>query len=65
MRSRLGVVFVLGMFFLAGWAKPAFSQGGASNAQLNGSVRDESGGTVAKASITLRETETNRTYTAV
>jgi outer membrane receptor protein involved in Fe transport len=34
-------------------------------AQLNGTVRDQSGGTVAKATITLRETETNRTYSAV
>jgi hypothetical protein len=30
---------------------------------LNGSVRDASGGAVAKASISLREVETNRTYT--
>jgi hypothetical protein len=53
------------MVFLGGWAKPSYAQGGAGNAQLNGSVRDESGGSVAKATITLRETETNRTYSAV
>jgi len=46
-------------------AEAAFSQGGASAAQLNGAVRDESGGSVAKAAITLRETETNRTYNAI
>ena len=34
-------------------------------AQLNGTVRDPSGGTVANAAITLRETETNRTYAGV
>src|SRR5580693_5518569 len=50
---------------LCGWAKPAFSQGGASGAQLNGTVRDASGGSVAKATLTLRDVGTNRTYTAV
>jgi hypothetical protein len=50
---------------LGGWSKPALSQVGASTAQLNGAVRDTSGGSVAKASITLRETGTNRTYSAV
>jgi hypothetical protein len=65
MRPRLSLLVVLGMVFLGGWAKPSFAQGGAGNAQLNGSVRDESGGSVAKATVTLRETETNRTYTAV
>jgi outer membrane receptor protein involved in Fe transport len=65
MRPRLSSLVVLGMVFLGGWAKPSFAQGGAGNAQLNGSVRDESGGSVAKAAITLRDTETNRTYSAV
>ncbi len=65
MRRHLGLLFVLGVVFLGSWAKPSFSQGGASNAQLNGSVRDESGGSVAKAAITARDTETNRTYSAV
>src|SRR5271170_1749776 len=65
MRRSLGVWAVLGIVVLCGWAKPAFSQGGASAAQLNGSVRDASGGSVAKASLTLRDVGTNRTYTAV
>ena len=65
MKRRLGLLAVLGVVILGGWAKPAFSQAGASGAQLNGAVRDESGGSVAKAIITLRETETNRTYSAV
>ena len=63
--GRLGLLAVFGMVMLGGLAKPSFPQGGASVAQLNGTVRDESGGTVAKAAITARETETNRTYSAV
>jgi hypothetical protein len=65
MRRRLVLLAVLGVVILGGLAKPAFSQLGGSAAQLNGSVRDESGGTVAKAAVSLRETETNRTYTTV
>src|SRR5712692_10450558 len=65
MRRRLGLLAVLGVVIFGGLAKPACAQVGGSAAQLNGSVRDESRGSVAKASITLRETETNRTYTAV
>ena len=56
---------VLAVVILGGLAKPSSAQVGGSAAQLNGAVRDESGGTVAKATITLRETETNRTYSAV
>jgi hypothetical protein len=65
MRRHFGLLFALVLFLLAAWAKPSYSQVGASNAQLNGTVRDESGGTVPKANITLRDVETNRTYTAV
>src|SRR5713101_1311867 len=65
MRLRFCLLTVLGVVLVGGSARPAFSQAGASNAQLNGSVRDESGGSVAKATITLRGTDTNRTYTAV
>lgn len=64
MRLRFCLVVVLGVVLIGGWARPAFSQAGAGNAQLNGSVRDQSGGSVAKAAITLKETDTNRTYTA-
>jgi hypothetical protein len=65
MRLRLGLLAVLGIVILVGIVAPTSAQVGGSAAQLNGSVRDESGGSVAKATITLRETETNRTYTAV
>ena len=65
MTRRLCLLIVLGVVILGAWGKPSFSQVGASVAQLNGTVRDESGGSVAKATITARETETNRTYNAV
>src|SRR5262249_22291000 len=41
-----------------------YSQAGAGLAQLSGTVRDESGDVVAKASVNLREMDTNRSYTA-
>jgi Carboxypeptidase regulatory-like domain/TonB dependent receptor len=41
-----------------------FAQVSGSGAQMNGTVRDTSGAIVAKASLTVRETDTNRTYTA-
>jgi Carboxypeptidase regulatory-like domain/TonB dependent receptor len=63
-RTTLAAIVILAMLtFLT--ANCAFAQVGASSAQLNGTVRDESGGSVAKANVILRETETNRTYTAV
>ncbi|HTT33937.1 MAG TPA: carboxypeptidase-like regulatory domain-containing protein [Methylomirabilota bacterium] len=65
MRRRLLLFSMLGFVILGVSSKPSYSQAGASGAQFNGTVRDESGGTVAKASITLRETDTNRTYTTV
>src|SRR4029077_16149606 len=65
MRPRAGLLAVAAVLILGVLAKPSYSQMGASVAQLNGTVRDESGGTVAKANITARETETNRIYTAV
>ncbi|HYL85694.1 MAG TPA: carboxypeptidase regulatory-like domain-containing protein, partial [Candidatus Angelobacter sp.] len=65
MARRFFFLAVLGMAILGAWAKPTCAQVGASVAQLNGTVRDASGGSVAKATITLRETETNRTYSAV
>ncbi len=44
-------------------ATPLFAQVGA--AQLNGTVQDASGGRVAKASVTLKNSETNLTYSSV
>ena len=42
----------------------AFSQATISFAQMNGTVQDSSGRTVAKASIGLREMDTNQSYSA-
>ena len=47
-RTTLAAIVILAMLtFLT--ANCAFAQVGASSAQLNGTVRDESGGSVAKA----------------
>ena len=64
LRTTLAGLVTIAMFvFLL--TPSAFAQVGASNAQVNGVVHDESGGSVARANVVLRETETNRTYTAV
>src|SRR6202790_41408 len=65
MRLRSLLILWVAMLLLPYFAPRASAQVGGSAAQLNGSVKDESGGSVAKTSITLRETETNRTYTVV
>jgi outer membrane receptor protein involved in Fe transport len=54
---------VLVLALLLGSAAGASAQVGVSSAQLSGTVTDESGGTVAKAEVSLREVSTNRTYT--
>ncbi len=64
MKRRLILLAVLGVVFFGGWARPAFPQATTAQAQLNGAVRDQSGGAVANASITLRDVDTNRVYTA-
>jgi outer membrane receptor protein involved in Fe transport len=62
MRVRSGL-FVVEILLLFGSSIPAFSQVTTAQAQLNGSVRDQSGGAVINASIALRDVDTNRTYT--
>jgi outer membrane receptor protein involved in Fe transport len=64
MKRSLVLYTMLGIVVLLVSAGPIFSQG-TSVAQLNGTVRDASGGSVAKATLTLREVDTNRTYGAV
>jgi hypothetical protein len=64
MARRSTLVFAIALAILFGGTVTAFSQVSASVAQLNGTVRDESAGTIANAPITLREEQTNRTYTA-
>src|SRR3989454_1091098 len=63
MARRSSLLAVLGVVILGTWAKPAFPQATTTQAQLNGVVRDQSGGAGAKAAITLREVDTNSTYT--
>jgi Carboxypeptidase regulatory-like domain len=46
---------------LFGWSRPVFSQATAL-AQLNGTVRDQTGASVAKASVSLRNVDTNVAY---
>jgi hypothetical protein len=54
----------LGAFFLLSVCSPGVAQV-VSLAQLNGTVLDQSGASIANATITLQEQDTNRTYTAM
>ncbi len=60
---RLRIALAIAIFFMC--ANSLFAQVGASLSQLNGTVVDQSDRSVAKAALTLRETETNRTYSTV
>ena len=62
MRARTTFVTLVIFALLFAGVYTAFAQ--ISTAQLNGTVRDQSGGAVAKASLALREMDTNQTYTA-
>jgi outer membrane receptor protein involved in Fe transport len=64
MRARTTLVTLAVLALLFTWTCPAIAQLGVATAQLNGTVRDASGGAVSKAALTLVETETNRTYSA-
>jgi hypothetical protein len=55
---------VFGFIFLLGFSIPALCQVSVSVAQLNGTVQDANGAVVASATITLREVDKNRVYTA-
>src|SRR2546426_11075525 len=46
------------------FANSAFAQAVVAVAQLNGTARDTSGSVVANASVSLRNLDTNRTYTS-
>lgn len=61
MRRHLTLLAVLGFAAIIGTANSSYAQ--VSSAQLNGTVTDESGGSVAKASVSVREMDTNLTYT--
>ena len=62
MKARAGVLAILAIAVLFISAGPMWSQ--TSVAQLNGTVLDESGGTVSGAAISLREMDRNTMYSA-
>jgi outer membrane receptor protein involved in Fe transport len=65
MKLRWNVLVFLAIAIVVSAGSHAlFAQGSGTGAQLNGTVRDASGGAVPKASLAVRETETNRTYSA-
>src|SRR6266446_3046855 len=63
MRVRSGLLVVLSVARFLAYASPAYPQRSTAVAQLNGTVLDESGGTVKGATVALRHTDTNRSYT--
>jgi Carboxypeptidase regulatory-like domain len=63
MRVWSGLLVVLAVARFLAYASPAYPQGSTAVAQLNGTVLDESGGTVKGATVALRQTDTNRSYT--
>jgi len=65
MARRFSFVAIVSALIFGLCVCPTYGQVGATSAQLNGTVRDASGGTIAKASITLRDTDTNRSYSTI
>jgi outer membrane receptor protein involved in Fe transport len=63
MRARWGLLTILGIAICLGFAGAGFGQASVGVAHLNGTVHDESGGTVVKAAVTVREMDTNLSYT--
>jgi hypothetical protein len=63
MRFRPCVVALLPVVFLACYIPCSFAQGGTNFAQLNGTIVAQTGGDVGRATLILREVETNQTYT--
>src|SRR3954469_23763612 len=54
------IMFVLLLLFLS--CNAAYAQSSAAEAQLNGSVRDQTGSMIPKAAVTLRNVDTNQLY---
>src|SRR5271156_2636968 len=63
MGGRSGLLAILAVVIFLSCAGPAISQ--VTVAQLNGTVVDESGGSVAGASVSVRDVDTNSSYSAV
>ena len=53
---------VISAFVLFFSCNAAYAQSSAADAQLNGSVRDQTGSVIAKAAVTLRNVDTNQSY---
>src|SRR6266540_155993 len=64
MTRRSGLLCILAVAILLGGVHSAFSQATTSFAHLNGTVLDPNGAAVVKATITLRQVDTNQSYTA-
>jgi outer membrane receptor protein involved in Fe transport len=64
MKGRSGLLSAITIAILLGCAHQAYSQATTSFAQLNGTVQDANGAAIVKASITLRNLDTNQAYTA-
>src|SRR5262245_19260568 len=63
MRRRFCLLLLIVLpIILCSLPVPGLAQGGISQAQLNGTVKDEAGGRIPGASVSLRDLETNRTY---
>jgi Carboxypeptidase regulatory-like domain/TonB dependent receptor len=65
MKSRRLSACLLSLVLALSLSQYAVSQATSSYAVLNGTVTDEAGRTVAKATITVRSLDTNQTFTAV
>jgi outer membrane receptor protein involved in Fe transport len=64
MRPRSSSAALVILAIVALFSTQAFSQATVSFAQLNGTVLDESGRTIVRASVALRSTDTNQSYEA-
>ena len=60
MRGSQVLAVVLGFALVLGCAASGFAQVAVSGAQLSGTVRDENGGAVAGAAVSIRNVDTNR-----
>ncbi|HET9790095.1 MAG TPA: carboxypeptidase regulatory-like domain-containing protein [Candidatus Angelobacter sp.] len=60
--NRYSVPFLVLAVVLLLTGSLAFAQATATMAQLNGSVKDQSGSVIVKATVTLRSVDTNQTY---
>jgi hypothetical protein len=63
MRARTGFLVVLALGCFLTVPRRVYPQGSTAVAQLNGTVVDESGAAVKGATLTLRQSDTNRSYT--